>query len=229
MEKKYCWQCKKVVPFLNKEEYKKIENLYFECMKLAQDNRVRNNAALNDIFTPIREEYEKITGYKNMDHFAILHHSLSFLGPDCPSCGMPLRTPVAKLCPECGWKAEYDEDDWLDGYICEHYVDLMTDLERAGLKALLSEGKATHEEDERDARDYRQRIGLDKPGVSEALKMGYTAFKRRVRKRILLEHSEQVDLNRCPRCDKIPRTPKAKQCPWCYHSWRDEGGSNEKL
>jgi hypothetical protein len=46
----------------------------------------------------------------------------------------------------------YDEDDWLDGYVCTHYVGLMTDLERAGLEALQLEEKAAHAKDERDAR-----------------------------------------------------------------------------
>lgn len=26
-------------------------------------------------------------------------------------------------------------------------------------------------------------------------------------------------INRCPKCSKIARTPKAKQCPWCFHDW----------
>jgi hypothetical protein len=109
MEKKYCWRCKKVVPFLNEEGYKKIENLYFECMELAKNYRVTHKTTLsetplNDIFLPVREAYEKMTGYKNMHHDAIMHHGLSLLGPDCPNCGKPLRTAVAKLCPECGWE-----------------------------------------------------------------------------------------------------------------------------
>ena len=56
------------------------------------------------MFAPVRELHEKITGYKNMHHIAILYHELSGLGPDCPSCRKPLRTKKAKLCPECGWK-----------------------------------------------------------------------------------------------------------------------------
>ena len=121
---------------------------------------------------------------------------------------------------------EYDEDGWLDGYICVNYADLMTDFERAGLKALHTEKKAAlHAQEgleEQASLERQRKIDMNKPGVSEALKMGDSAFMRKIRKRILMEHSDQIELNRCPKCDRIPRTPKAKKCPWCRHSWRDE-------
>jgi hypothetical protein len=63
-----------------------------------------HKASLDDIFEPVREAYEEMTGFKNMHQNAIWHHKLSLLGPDGPNCGKPLRTPAAKLCPECGWK-----------------------------------------------------------------------------------------------------------------------------
>jgi hypothetical protein len=30
--------------------------------------------------------------------------SYSVIGPDCPECGMPLRTPRATICATCGWQ-----------------------------------------------------------------------------------------------------------------------------
>jgi hypothetical protein len=121
---------------------------------------------------------------------------------------------------------EYDEDDWLDGYVCANYPDLLTDFERAGFEALHIEKKAAlHAQEgleEQASLERRRYIDMNKPGASEALKMGDSAFMRRVRKRILVEHPDQIDLNRCPKCGRIPRTPKAKLCPWCYHNWHDE-------
>jgi ssDNA-binding Zn-finger/Zn-ribbon topoisomerase 1 len=128
----------------------------------------------------------------------------------------------------CG---EYDEDNWLDGYVCNNYGELKTDFERAGLEALLAKEKAAYaakKGDKRSANSYfrtlQRLIDLNEPGVSEALKMGGSAFMRSIRKRILLEHSDQVDLNRCHKCNRIPRTPRARQCPWCHYNWRDEAG-----
>jgi rubrerythrin len=92
-----------VVPFLDEEESKEIFSLYDKCITFAKENRVKNNASLDDIFEPVRKAYEKMTGFENMHQNAIWHHKLSLLGPDCPSCGKPLRTKRAKLCPECGW------------------------------------------------------------------------------------------------------------------------------
>jgi len=104
MENKYCWRCKTVVPFLDNEEYNQIVDLIIKCQKFAKKNPPRNKEEFYGMFAPVREAHEKMTGYKNMHHIAILHHNLYGLGPDCPNCGKPLRTKNAKLCPECGWK-----------------------------------------------------------------------------------------------------------------------------
>jgi len=38
-------------------------------------------------------------------------------------------------------------------------------------------------------------------------------------KRIYNEHKDDLNLNLCPKCLKIARTPKAKQCRFCFHNW----------
>lgn len=111
MENKYCWRCEMEVPFLNEEEFRQILELYRKCMRQTKNHRKSTGAALQEtpmdsIFAPVRDAYEKITGYKDMHQNAIMHHRLSELGPDCPGCRKPLRTPKAKLCPSCGWKGE---------------------------------------------------------------------------------------------------------------------------
>lgn len=35
----------------------------------------------------------------------------------------------------------------------------------------------------------------------------------------LLEHHESEVINNCPKCEKLTRTPFAKQCRFCGHDW----------
>lgn len=109
MEWKYCWRCKEIVPFLNKKEFDEISFLYSECVHSVKKYRkehgvLHDQSPIEELFKPVRIRYEEITGWKNMHHNAIMHHTLSLLGEDCPQCGKPLRSTRAKLCPECGWK-----------------------------------------------------------------------------------------------------------------------------
>lgn len=55
----------------------------------------------------------------------------------------------------------------------------------------------------------------------ELLKDGYEAFELAVAKRIMKDSPEKVVLNTCPKCTKLARTPKAKQCRHCGCSWRE--------
>ena len=40
------------------------------------------------------------------------------------------------------------------------------------------------------------------------------AYLDQVRERIMEEHGEEIEINRCPTCDGVLRTPKAVQCFW---------------
>jgi hypothetical protein len=51
---------------------------------------------------------------------------------------------------------------------------------------------------------------------------GYDAYKIRIAERIFDEHIDELELNLCPNCNKIARTPQAKQCRFCFHSWREK-------
>jgi len=56
----------------------------------------------------------------------------------------------------------------------------------------------------------------------EALKLlenGYSEFIKNTATRIFNEHGNELELNLCPECGKITRTPKAKQCKFCGNNW----------
>jgi rubrerythrin len=59
----------------------------------------------------------------------------------------------------------------------------------------------------------------DDPGVLELLKDGNEIFELRTAERIFAEHYEELDLNKCPICGNLARTPTAKQCRYCGHDW----------
>lgn len=117
---------------------------------------------------------------------------------------------------------EYDEEQVLTKYIWDNYYQLLTDLEKLGAKAVALREKETASS-EHMARVLRERWGVSEqaPSVVEALKDGPDAFRRQVRDRILNEESSTVIVNRCPKCNRIVRTPKARQCLWCGHDWHE--------
>lgn len=55
--------------------------------------------------------------------------------------------------------------------------------------------------------------------VSELTNDGYEGYKEKIVERIFNEHKDEIELNLCPKCGKIARTPWAKQCRFCFHGW----------
>lgn len=116
---------------------------------------------------------------------------------------------------------EYDEDRVLTRYVWDHFAGRMTDFERRVGDAIIGREKAAHVganvSDALMARWGR----TDDPEINAALADGAEAFRRRVRERVLAEAAGAVFVNRCPRCERVVRTPLARQCLWCGHDWHD--------
>jgi hypothetical protein len=94
------------MPMLDESEYSEVLRVYRECARATKEFRQQWNvslkeASLEERFRPLRTRYEEITGYRETNHNAIMHHRLSRYGPPCKHCGKPLRTPKAKLCGAC--------------------------------------------------------------------------------------------------------------------------------
>ena len=119
--------------------------------------------------------------------------------------------------------AAYDEEAQITWYVVDHYTHLMTRTEQSALSALRMMAKARATDDPRMAEmlSKRWRNPTDRI-VREALEIGSEAFHRRLAKRLLVDQASKIDLNRCPRCDRVPRTPKARQCPWCFFRWHEQ-------
>ena len=57
--------------------------------------------------------------------------------------------------------------------------------------------------------------------VLDLLKDGYENFELNIANRIIDQNPNRVFFNHCPKCNKLSRTPYARQCRHCGHSWHD--------
>jgi len=102
-------------------------------------------------------------------------------------------------------------------YLVEYFPELMTEQERQALFSWKLEYKANAASSELMKNKIRESIPKDAK-VKELLKDGIAVFGNNVKNRILSENPD-VFINRCPQCNSIARTPRAKQCPKCFIRW----------
>src|SRR5437868_2949833 len=100
----YCWRCGTEMPMLEEAEYAVVFDLYRNGLRLLKqvEERKEHPRTIEEIYKPCLDEYERITGFRETNPSAVVHHRLSNFGPPCVSCGKPLRTPRASRCVACG-------------------------------------------------------------------------------------------------------------------------------
>ena len=96
----------------------------------------------------------------------------------------------------------------------------MTDDEKLALKYHMYTYKAEGNPKMRKMMVDRGWIS-EQSDIKEYLKDGYEEFELNVAKRIIQEAPEKVFLNNCPKCNKLARTPYARQCRHCGYNWHD--------
>jgi hypothetical protein len=116
----------------------------------------------------------------------------------------------------------YKETDVLTWYVWHNLQHLMTsDDRRIGLAAV-ARMQAAITEDEKVAHMLLKGPGrLGAPEVDLAIARGPESFRIEVAVRLLADPTALASVRRCPRCNRVARTPKAKQCFWCGHDWHD--------
>jgi len=105
----------------------------------------------------------------------------------------------------------------LTDYIYQYCDNFKTPDERLAGKTILYKTEITN------ARMKAFLIGKgwysDAENIKEMMAEGYGHFKKKVAERIFFTHQKELNLNLCPKCSKITRTPWAKQCRFCFHNW----------
>jgi hypothetical protein len=97
---------------MNEREFAQFETAYAVAVRSVKSYRARRNASLATtplarLYRPVRalyREFSRRAGLRvplvSVDH--LRQHRLTDYGPPCRSCGLPLRTPDARLCAACG-------------------------------------------------------------------------------------------------------------------------------
>jgi hypothetical protein len=99
------------MPMLDEQEFAGASHLFREAMRSAKEVR-RNTGvpiqhdSVQNRFLPVLDYYERVTGHKETNHNAVMHHRISLYGPPCKRCGKPLRSPKAKFCGACMFPVE---------------------------------------------------------------------------------------------------------------------------
>lgn len=109
-------------------------------------------------------------------------------------------------------------------YIINYFSNLLTSEERMAIKHTNSTYKLEHSTADNTnlTRIYREKGWLTSDqSVLDLLKYGYDNFKLNAANRIIRQSLDKVFFNNCPKCNKLARTPYARQCRHCGHSWHD--------
>lgn len=107
-------------------------------------------------------------------------------------------------------------------YIVENFSGLLTGREQLAIHHTMSSLKLQHSNANNfnATMIYREKGWINKDqDVLDLIKDGYDAFEIRVASRISMEYGDKVFLNNCPKCNRLARTPQARQCRHCGYNW----------
>src|SRR5262245_59429171 len=122
----------------------------------------------------------------------------------------------------------YNDAQELEKYLIRNRHRLRTEFERRAEdlgtkrekpKFAIADGRAA-EWTTRVLAEYESDVTPDiRAAIGETLET-FVAFQNRITERIRTDFANGVaHPNRCPRCDRIVKTPSAAQCLWCNHDW----------
>jgi hypothetical protein len=116
----------------------------------------------------------------------------------------------------------YDDDKALRAYIFLHFRHLMTPLERRTVEYTAPIVHAADHWKVRRLYDFLEKRDGHVPDeqVIAAFEISHAQRIEQAIDRLISNCLDHVLINRCPKCNRIVRTPAATQCLWCNHHWR---------
>ena len=108
----HCWRCRTPVPMLDEREFDAIHAAYIAATEAVKEHRSAKDASLQstpvaEFYRPVQDLYAQLARDSGMEPSPvsaehILKHRLAAFGSLCAACGLPLRTPRARICAACG-------------------------------------------------------------------------------------------------------------------------------
>ena len=103
-------------------------------------------------------------------------------------------------------------------YIITHFSNLVSEPERIAMHHHFYADK--FEDDGLKGKRYLEmKMITEDPEILKLLDDGIEQLRIRAAANALKNHPEQVFFNRCRICNKLARTPKARQCRFCGYDW----------
>ncbi|NIF05927.1 hypothetical protein F3J23_10790 [Chryseobacterium sp. Tr-659] len=105
-------------------------------------------------------------------------------------------------------------------YIITYFGNLMTHDEKLALRYQIFTYKTSNNSQLKKGLTDKGLFNTS-PKTASLLQNGFDEFALNVAQRILAEVPEKIFFNDCPQCNRLARTPFAKQCRYCGYSWRN--------
>ncbi len=86
--------------------------------------------------------------------------------------------------------------------------------------SLTAYGEETTRKNAKVSKKMEASYGFQNEKINNIVALGLEHLQNKIANRLLKEHPEL--LNFCPKCNRLARTPKARQCRHCFHTWFDE-------
>jgi hypothetical protein len=123
-------------------------------------------------------------------------------------------------------------DPQVASYVIGYYGRFLYEQEQLAYRHLIGTAKVTRGRSEgaaqaeaRNAKPHLRKLLSDDPEILLLARDGLEAFVERTATRILAKQASAILLNYCPRCKRLAKTPKARQCRFCFHDWHENSAT----